>query len=105
MLVTKILILIHISNVASVALPLRVGRKTKANAYDNGDIGSFSGTLKCETIYLQKVNTLSDLFELLINIFFGIIITELTNFRGGAANNLDIKLMYLLNYRKNYRLK
>lgn len=26
----------------------------KGNAYDNAVIGSFFGTLKCETVYLQK---------------------------------------------------
>jgi len=36
---------------------------TKGNAYDNAVIESFFGTLKCETIYVQKVRTLSDLIQ------------------------------------------
>lgn len=36
---------------------------SKGNAYDNAVIESFFGTLKCETIYLQKVRTLSDLIR------------------------------------------
>lgn len=35
----------------------------KGNAYDNAVVESFFGTLKCETIYLQKVRTLSDLIK------------------------------------------
>ena len=35
----------------------------KGNAYDNAVVESFSGTLKCETIYLQKVKSLSDLIR------------------------------------------
>ena len=35
----------------------------KGNAYDNAVIESFFGTLKCETIYLQKVKSLSDLIR------------------------------------------
>ncbi len=35
----------------------------KGNAYDNAVVESFFGTLKCETIYLQKVRTLSDLIR------------------------------------------
>ncbi len=33
------------------------------NAYDNAVVDSFFGTLKCETIYLQKVKSLSDLIR------------------------------------------
>ncbi len=36
---------------------------SKGNAYDNAVVESFFGTLKCETIYLQKVSTLSDLIR------------------------------------------
>ena len=35
----------------------------KGNAYDNAVVESFFGTLKCETIYLQKVKSLSDLIR------------------------------------------
>jgi len=35
----------------------------KGNAYDNAAVESFFGTLKCETIYLQKVKSLSDLIR------------------------------------------
>lgn len=35
----------------------------KGSAYDNAVVESFFGTLKCETIYLQKVRTLSDLIR------------------------------------------
>jgi transposase InsO family protein len=35
----------------------------KGNAYDNAAAESFFGILKCETIYLQKVRTLSDLIR------------------------------------------
>ena len=38
---------------------------SKGNAYDNAVIESFFGTLKCETIYLQKVRTLSDLIKII----------------------------------------
>lgn len=36
---------------------------SKGSAYDNAVVESFFGTLKCETIYLQKVRTLSDLIR------------------------------------------
>ena len=35
----------------------------KGNAYDNAVVESFFRTLKCETIYLQKVKSLSDLIR------------------------------------------
>jgi putative transposase len=35
----------------------------KGNAYDNAVVESFFGTLKCETIYLQKVKSLFDLIR------------------------------------------
>ena len=35
----------------------------KGSAYDNAVVESFFGTLKCETIYLNKVRTLSDLIR------------------------------------------
>ena len=35
----------------------------KGNAYDNAVVESFFGTLKCETIYLQKVKSLADLIR------------------------------------------
>ena len=35
----------------------------KGNAYDNAVVESFFETLKCETIYLQKVKSLSDLLR------------------------------------------
>jgi transposase InsO family protein len=38
---------------------------TKGNAYDNAVVESFFGTLKCETIYLQMVKSLSDLIRII----------------------------------------
>lgn len=35
----------------------------KGSAYDNAVVESFFGTLKCETIYLQKVKSLQDLIK------------------------------------------
>ena len=35
----------------------------KGNAYDNAVVESFFGTLKCETVYLLKVKSLSDLIR------------------------------------------
>lgn len=35
----------------------------QGNCYDNAVVESFFGTLKCETIYLQKVRTLKDLIK------------------------------------------
>ena len=35
----------------------------KGNAYDNAVVESFFGTLKCETVYLHKVKSLSDLIR------------------------------------------
>jgi transposase InsO family protein len=35
----------------------------KGNAYDNAVVESFFRTLKCETVYLQKVKSLSDLIR------------------------------------------
>ena len=35
----------------------------KGNAYDNAVVESFFRTLKCETFYLQKVKSLSDLIR------------------------------------------
>ena len=49
----------------------------KGNAYDNAVIESFFGTLKCETIYLQKVKSLADLIRTLMSISIGIIMNEL----------------------------
>ena len=43
---------------------------SKGNAYDNAVVESFFGTLKCETIYLQKVRTLSDLIKTIDNYIF-----------------------------------
>ncbi len=37
----------------------------KGNAYDNAVVESFFGTLKCETIYLQKVKSLSELISII----------------------------------------
>lgn len=37
----------------------------KGNAYDNAVVESFFGTVKCETIYMQKVRTLSDLIQII----------------------------------------
>lgn len=47
----------------------------KGNTYDNVVVESFFGTLKCETIYLQKVKSLSGLIKRpLMSIFIGITI-------------------------------
>jgi len=43
---------------------------SKGNAYDNAVVESFFGTLKCETIYLQKVRTLSDLIKTIDNYIY-----------------------------------
>ena len=38
----------------------------KGNAYDNAVVESFFGTLKCETIYLQKVKSSSNLIRTIV---------------------------------------
>ena len=40
-----------------------VSMSAKGSAYDNAVVESFFGTLKCETIYLQKVKSLQDLIK------------------------------------------
>lgn len=37
----------------------------KGNVYDNAVVESFFGTLKCETIYLQKVKSLAELIRII----------------------------------------
>ena len=63
-----ILIKAFYTNRLNIVITLRKSSFTqsmsaKGNAYDNAVVESFFGTLKCETIYLQKVKSLSDLIR------------------------------------------
>jgi transposase InsO family protein len=42
---------------------IRQSMSRQGNCYDNAVVESFFGSLKCETIYLQKVRTLKDLIK------------------------------------------